>query len=52
MFIKKEITIEPRIHYSEYYVAFLDVLGFKDLVLSDKDEEKIKLEKYFYTTKK
>ncbi len=35
------------IEYSDYYVVFLDVLGFKDLVLSKKKGDKDKIEKYF-----
>jgi hypothetical protein len=33
--------------YSNYYVAFLDILGFTDLVLSKKKNDKLKIEKYF-----
>lgn len=33
--------------YEENYVAFLDVLGFKELVLRDNTENKVKLNKYF-----
>lgn len=36
-----------KIIYSEYYVAFLDVLGFKKLVLSSRKEDKKKIEEYF-----
>jgi hypothetical protein len=37
----------PSIDYSEYFVAFIDVLGFKELVLSNKKEDKAKIEQYF-----
>ncbi len=33
--------------YSNYYVAFLDILGFTNLVLSKKKNDKLKIEKYF-----
>ena len=36
-----------KIEYAEYYVAFLDVLGFKKLVLSKRKEDKRKIEEYF-----
>lgn len=36
------------INYEQSYVAFLDVLGFKELVYSKKDEDKKKLERYFH----
>ncbi|MCG3657974.1 hypothetical protein [Aliarcobacter butzleri] len=39
--------IKP-INYAQSYVAFLDVLGFKELVYSKKPEDKKKLEKYFH----
>ena len=35
------------INYEKSYVAFLDVLGFKNLVLSKADRDKRKLEQYF-----
>lgn len=35
------------IDYSDYYVAFLDVLGFKNLVNSKKPEDKQKINDYF-----
>lgn len=37
----------PEIEYSDYYVAFLDVLGFKALVKSNKKEDKQKIFEYF-----
>ncbi len=43
-FNKKE-----EINYEKSYVAFLDVLGFKNLVFSKKDEDKEKLNQYFGT---
>ena len=36
-----------KIEYSKCYVAFLDVLGFKNLVLSKKKEDKHKIDEYF-----
>lgn len=36
-----------KIEYSKCYVAFLDVLGFKNLVLSTKKEDKQKIDEYF-----
>ena len=35
------------IEYSEYYVAFLDILGFKNLVFSNRPADKDKIQKYF-----
>lgn len=35
------------IEYSSYYVAFLDILGFKNLVSSKKIADKKKIESYF-----
>ncbi len=35
------------IHYEKSYVAFLDVLGFKNLVFSKKKDDKEKLNQYF-----
>lgn len=35
------------IHYEKSYVAFLDVLGFKNLVFSKKQKDKLKLNQYF-----
>lgn len=42
------INLEARetINYKEGYVAFLDILGFKKLVFSSKDEDKEKIERY------
>lgn len=37
----------PEIDYSDYYVAFLDVLGFKALVNSNKKEDRQKIFEYF-----
>ena len=37
----------PEIKYSDYYVAFLDILGFKALVKSNKREDKQKIYEYF-----
>ena len=42
-----ENKIKP-INYVQSYVAFLDVLGFKELVYGKKAEDKEKLEKYFH----
>lgn len=36
-----------KINYAKYYVAFLDVLGFKKLVMSHRQEDKRKIEEYF-----
>ncbi|MEN8252719.1 MAG: hypothetical protein ABFQ53_04035, partial [Patescibacteria group bacterium] len=36
-----------KIEYTKCYVAFLDVLGFKNLVLSNKQEDKQKIDEYF-----
>lgn len=36
-----------KINYSDYYVAFLDILGFKKLVSSQRQEDKSKIEEYF-----
>lgn len=44
-------NIKP-INYVQSYVAFLDVLGFKELVYSKKDVDKEKLEKYFHHIEK
>lgn len=35
------------IEYSDYYVAFLDILGFKALVKSNKEEDRKKINEYF-----
>lgn len=35
------------IQYEKSYVAFLDVLGFKDIVFSSKEGDKAKLNQYF-----
>jgi hypothetical protein len=40
------MTIDHQIGYSEYYVAFLDILGFKDLVLSETDGDKQIIDNY------
>jgi len=40
-----------KITYTNCFVAFLDILGFKELVLSKNKEKKRKLEKYFSTIK-
>lgn len=40
------INISKDINYQDSYVAFIDVLGFKSLVNSQKDEDKDKLESY------
>lgn len=44
-------NIKP-IDYVQSYVAFLDVLGFKELVYSKKVEDKKKLEEYFHHIEK
>ncbi len=36
-----------RIEYTECFIAFLDVLGFKKLVFSSKPEDQRKIEEYF-----
>lgn len=38
---------QDKIEYSDYYVAFLDILGFKNLVKSKKEEDKEKINRYF-----
>jgi hypothetical protein len=40
------------IKYSDYYVAFLDILGFKKLVMSKSQRDKIKILKYFQLVEK
>jgi hypothetical protein len=46
--MRVNINLEAResIEYKEGYVAFLDLLGFKELVFSQKDEDKEKIERY------
>jgi hypothetical protein len=39
--------IQNNIEYSDYFVAFLDVLGFKKLVFSGKKSDHKKIEEYF-----
>lgn len=41
------VTQSNKIIYTQYYVAFLDVLGFKKLVLSQRKDDSRKIEKYF-----
>lgn len=48
---KLEMTSDHQIGYSEYYVAVLDILGFKDLVLNELDENKYKIARYLEITK-
>ena len=38
---------EKKIPYSKYFIAFLDVLGFKKLVFSENVSSKRKIEEYF-----
>ena len=42
-----DLKAKKTITYEKSYVAFLDVLGFKNLVFSKSKEDKEKLEKYF-----
>ncbi len=42
-----DLTARKDIQYRDSYVAFLDVLGFKNLVFSQNQEDKAKLEHYF-----
>jgi hypothetical protein len=41
-----DLKAKETIIYKKSYVAFLDVLGFKNLVFSKKEENKEKIEKY------
>ena len=41
----------PKIPYSKYFIAFLDVLGFQNLVFSKKAGDKKKIEEYFENIK-
>ena len=45
MDIDQNATIN--IQYENSYVAFLDVLGFKNLVFSKRNDDKVKLDQYF-----
>ena len=45
------MTPDHKICYSEYYVAVLDILGFKDLVQNELDENKYKIARYLEITK-
>lgn len=42
-----DLNAKVNIRYDQSYVAFLDVLGFKDLVFSSKKSDKNKLDQYF-----
>ena len=42
-----DIHATQPIHYTKSYVAFLDVLGFKNLIYSNKKVDKEKVESYF-----
>ena len=42
-----DLNAKEEINYKKSYVAFLDVLGFKNLIFSTKSEDKDKLEEYF-----
>lgn len=42
---------DSEIQYSDYYVAFLDILGFKNLVNNKKPEDMKKISKYFQLIK-
>ena len=42
-----DLKAKKTIVYEKSYVAFLDVLGFKNLVFSKSKADKEKLEKYF-----
>jgi hypothetical protein len=39
--------MDEEFHYDEYFVAFLDILGFKDLVFSNLKKDKRRIAKYF-----
>ena len=41
-----DLNATVNIHYEKSYVAFLDVLGFKNLVFSKKKSDKAKLDQY------
>jgi hypothetical protein len=45
--MKINLNAVENISYEKSYVAFLDVLGFKNLVMSNKKKDKVKLEQYF-----
>jgi len=42
-----DLSARKEIKYRDSYVAFLDVLGFKNLVFSQNKKDKTKLEHYF-----
>jgi hypothetical protein len=42
-----DINALEKVDYEKSYVAFLDVLGFKKLVMSKNKKEKLKIEQYF-----
>ncbi len=46
-----EAPVTKEIPYSKYFIAFLDVLGFKSLVFSKKVGDKRKIEEYFKNIK-
>ncbi len=43
---------DSHISYSPHYVAFLDVLGFKKLVMSEKNKDLEKISEYFNLVRK
>jgi hypothetical protein len=45
--MKINLDAVENISYEKSYVAFLDVLGFKNLVMSKNKKDKLKLEQYF-----
>src|SRR5664280_1584701 len=45
--MKINLDAVENISYEKGYVAFLDVLGFKNLVMSKRKDDKHKLEQYF-----
>lgn len=45
------MSSNPEIQYTNYYVAFLDILGFKKLAMSNKREDKQKIYAYFQIIK-
>jgi len=42
-----DLDAVENISYEKSYVAYLDVLGFKNLVMSKNKKDKLKLEQYF-----
>jgi len=49
---EKEMSNSLIIEYSDYYVAFLDILGFKALVNSSEESDRQKIFEYFHLVNK